>query len=144
MFLQMSVCPWGGLGCLSPHPRGKVRGIWPGWGCLGPHTRGGEVEGNLPMGGSAQGGIYAGGCLPRGGSAQGGRGCLPRGGVCWGVSAQGGVQAHTPSRQLLLWTAHILMECILVYYGCLPQFFKIRNKMLPVVGIEPGTSVIVV
>ena len=92
MFLQVSICPRGGM---LPAPRGERL-----------------VGGCLLPGGLIQGVVWSGRCLLPGGCACS-RGCL-----VGGVPARGDVVENTPPSRRLLWqTVRILLECILVKWN---------------------------
>ena len=102
MFLNLSVSDYVHRGGVSrPRPKGKVE-VWMR-GCLGPDPDPGVRLWGLAGGVQAQ----TRGSRPR-----------PRDGGCPGPGPGPGeyicTEADPPSRWLLLWVVHILLECILV------------------------------
>ena len=96
MFLQVSVCPLGGV-CPGPGPRGCVQAE--AWGDVQAQTWGGFAQEGCP--GPGLGGVQA----------------WARGGVQtqaqrWGVYPSMHLGRHPSSRRLLLQMVRILLECI--------------------------------
>ena len=76
----------------GPHPGGKLRGL--AWGGLQVHTWGRGLQAHT------QGGLQA---------------------HTWEGDIPACTEADPPSRRLLLWAVHTLLECILVERKCLPR-----------------------
>ena len=122
MFLHVSVILFTGGGVLSQHALQVVsqHALEQGVPALG----GLLLKGCLLRGCLLWGGLLPGGCLLWGGACSRGWGCLLEGGcLLWGC-----VETPPESRQLLLQTVCILLECILV--GNITYWWKVTLNNL--------------